>query len=95
MLKLVPTKTCATTLNGLPFTLEIILNFIVAFLFVLKSLISEIKGEKKEMYCWDSNQRPLTYLPGFKLETSGLQEQCSNLYTTETSQLSFFKKCPL
>ena len=61
------------------------------------------------MHCWDLNQEPLTYKKagkkvqkkkkkktrlGFEPASCWLQEQCSNLYTTETSQLNFFKKCP-
>ena len=70
-------KTCATMLNRLPFTLEIILHSIVTFLFDYfrkkkectagiwtRDLWLTIKlGKKREgMHCWDSNKGPLTYI---------------------------------
>ena len=62
--------------NALPFTLEIILNSIVTFLFVLKKNNNKLKkkGRKKKN----------TQL-GFKPGTFGFRGQRSNQYTTATS----------
>ena len=82
-------------------TLYIILNSIVTFLFVLKTHNHfRKKGERKKECTAGIWTRDLwltrklkNALPGFEVGTSGLQGQCTNHYTTETSPRSLFKKC--
>ena len=54
-------------------------------------LTYEKVGKKK----LEKKEEEKTLLPGFKLASCWLREQCSDHYTTETSQLNIFKKCPL